>query len=183
MKAYLIGAVAAIALGMSAGTAQADAFLIQLDDTLPGGAVAGNTYQNGLLIQSVTFSNDQIVSPYTLWNGATLSNTFDNQFNFYEPDGVTLSDTVEISGNAGDKFFSVNFQSDAAGMTALLNGGVFIENGLFQEAVDPGTVSNGDFYDLQIASSSRVPEPLTLSLVGAGLAGAVAMRRRKKKIA
>ena len=32
-------------------------------------------------------------------------------------------------------------------------------------------------------SASSVPEPLTLSIVGAGLAGAVAMRRRKKKAA
>lgn len=33
-----------------------------------------------------------------------------------------------------------------------------------------------------VPTSTAVPEPLTLSLFGAGLAGAVAMRRRKKKV-
>jgi PEP-CTERM motif len=42
------------------------------------------------------------------------------------------------------------------------------------------TVSDSGLFD-NISDETEVPEPLTLSLFGAGLAGAVAMRRRKSK--
>jgi len=40
-----------------------------------------------------------------------------------------------------------------------------------------------DTFDIVGTESGQVPEPITLSLFGAGLAGAVAVRRRKKKAA
>ncbi len=183
MKASLFGAIAAL-LVTAAGVAQAaDNYLVQLDDTLPGGQVAGNTYKNGTLIQSVVFSGDAIISSYGLWSGATLNASFDNQFNYYDLDGVTLSDTVEVSGTAGDSFFYIDFRSASALAGALPNGGAYIEDGSFQQAVYPGTVSNGDYYNIQMASEADaggVPEPATWSLMllgVAGLGGALRSRR------
>ena len=146
MKASLASTIAVLALGLGAGGVQAaDNYLVQLDDTSSADTVTGNTYTNGALIQSVVFSGDRIVSSYGLWSGATVTSTFDNQYNYYEGDGVTLSDTVEISGNVGDTFITIAFNSDtdATPLTALASGGHFIEDGTFQPAVSPGTVRGG----------------------------------------
>jgi PEP-CTERM motif len=48
--------------------------------------------------------------------------------------------------------------------------------------LDPGSPGFG-YGDFIIAGSSAVPEPLTLSFFGAGLAAAAALRRRKKRTA
>jgi len=51
------------------------------------------------------------------------------------------------------------------------------------------TITNGggfetfDMDNLHFEANTNVPEPVTLSLFGAGLAGAIAMRRRKKNVA
>lgn len=186
MKASVIGTVAVLALGLGAGIAQAaDNYLIQLDDTNANDTIVANTYMNGPnLIQSVVFPDDTINAPYYLWSDATLIATFDNQFNYYEPDGVTLSDTVEVFGTAGDNFFTVQFFSDIEGgspLQALPNGGVNIETGQFQPGVLAGAVSNNDYYNLQIASDViEVPEPATwaMMIVGMGVVGLLARRRR-----
>jgi hypothetical protein len=188
VKASMVGAISALAVGLGAGVAQAaDSYLIQLDDTSRADTITGNTYKNGgaVPIQSVVFPDDMINAPYVLWSGATLIATFDNQFNYYETDGVTLSDTVEISGTAGNNFFQVVFLSDPNSLSALPNGGVNIETGKFQPGVLAGVVSNNDFYNLQIASDIDVPEPATwaMMLLGfGGLGAAMRFNRRKEAL-
>jgi len=46
-----------------------------------------------------------------------------------------------------------------------------------------GVGQGAGIYQLFVQDAHAVPEPLTLSLFGAGLAGAAALRRRKKKMA
>jgi hypothetical protein len=188
MKASVFGAVAVLALGLGFGVARAqtapDNYLIQLDDTSPTGSVIGNTYKNGTLIQSVPFCCDTLDSPYFLWSGATLTSSFDNQFNYYDPGSTVLSDTIEVSGTAGNDFFTIAFSSAVDGgpaLTPLPDGGTFFENGQFQEGIVSGVVSNGDFYNLEFASA--VPEPATWALMLAGFAGLGAALRSKRKTA
>jgi hypothetical protein len=44
-------------------------------------------------------------------------------------------------------------------------------------------VSNAAILTFGVSQAAAVPEPFTLALFGSGLAGAIAMRRRKKKVA
>lgn len=176
MKSFLVASIAVLALGWSAGVAlAADNYLIQLDDRALNDSITANTFKNGnpVPVQSLLFQNDEVNASYDLFSGATLINTFDNQFNYYEKDGKTLSDTVEVSGTAGNTFFNVAFLSDPNSLSPLPNGGFNIENGQFQQGVLAGIVSNGDFYNLEIASDINIPEPATWALMLVGFLGIV----------
>ena len=143
---------------LAATSAQAaNNYLVQLEDTEVNGTVTGNTYQNGTLIQSVAFCCETINQDYGLWDGAKLTTTFSNQYNFWEQtkDGsLVLSDTSELSGVAGNTFFHINFRSDGGPvpLEAYANGINLVEDGNWQDIVLAGTVSNGDFYAAQMRS-------------------------------
>jgi hypothetical protein len=86
--------------------------------------------------------------------------------------GTILDPTQEFFSTGGDdnpsnyRFFGA---TNAGGISSI-----FIAN-------DGGGIEVDDLQYGLLSSVSSVPEPVTLSLFGAGLAGVIAMRRRKKK--
>ena len=124
-----------LAFAMIAGNARADLFLFQWLDDEP--ALTGNTYQNGVLIQSVVVGDESYSDGYGLWNGATLLNDVNVNVNIYETDGVTLSDTWQLTGTAGAGFLNIPFNSDVDGssLTPLPNAISLIETGAFKRSL------------------------------------------------
>lgn len=116
-------------------------------------------------------------------------------FNIYDPGGVVLSDTLVISFTGQAPVVGVNlnnmsvdlvFRSDTEGvaltpLVTTVNGFNVIETGAFQN-LDPlieGTVPSSGFSLSFRSNVERVPEPITISLVGLGLAGLGFSRRKK----
>jgi hypothetical protein len=155
----------------------------------------------GTLISSVTLTNgsgaDLTASDgFTILpNGNYLINEgdADNSYDQYNPitgvriAGTNIADAPSVCGTSTGVdtdgthlFFSCNFNSvEETDFT-----GAGIEN-----FSDPGFAADGGWEDISLNQAApitppgTVPEPMTLSLFGAGIVGAFAMRRRKKNVA
>jgi hypothetical protein len=113
-----------------------------------------------------------------------LNSDVNIKWNIYEPDGITLSDTLSIVGTAGDNGLQIDFISDEwLGLPALavLPGGQpFRETGTWQTALDAIALSNGDTFTFQFRSS-ETPLPAAIWLFGSVLAGAAGLRKWLRK--
>lgn len=132
------------------------------------------TWQGGLQ-PTVYWSNGSDVLSAGFNPGSVSGHPVD-AFGFYAEGDLFQTDTFtlllsdgstvmqQINGDAGAKFFGW-VGSGITGLTLSTN--------------DGDSFAIGDFWE-GYSTSTSVPEPLTLSLFGAGLAGAAVMRRRKK---
>jgi len=110
----------------------------------------------------------------------------------YEPDGITLSDIFGMNCNGVS--CNLAFVSEIPGQSIDLTG-VDISNfyAVTELAGVPSTVFDASYYldpawlrsnpgsFARFVSANDVPEPATLTLFGAGIIGAAAIRRRRKR--
>jgi len=92
-------------------------------------------------------------------------------FNITLSDGLTLSATSDSTSDISPDAMLPDFIGFTS-LSALTSITIDMPDAVYYNAIDNFTFS--------ATTVSSVPEPFTLSLFGAGLAGAVAMRRRKK---
>ncbi|HEY2009092.1 MAG TPA: PEP-CTERM sorting domain-containing protein [Rhizomicrobium sp.] len=135
----------------------------------------GSSYPGGDFLTSDYASPDVITAtlPSVTAVGFNLGGLFDNSlainaFTILLSDGSSF--TVDVPGNESIQDGTLGFFG-VTSSTPLTSIRISLPDSPAYNAID----------NFEFASPSAVPEPLTLSLFGAGLAGAIAMRRRKAK--
>ena len=127
-------------------------------------AVLGPVGADGALSQTVSDTSGQVLNlTYWLAGVGDSPADFDATWN-----GSVISGSSETNYNSGGNYTEFSFDVAATGSDTLA----------FNFRDDPAYMA---FDNVSLVSTTSVPEPFTLSLFGAGLAGACAMRRRKKK--
>ncbi|HKU65347.1 MAG TPA: PEP-CTERM sorting domain-containing protein [Rhizomicrobium sp.] len=186
------GQLGPVGTPVASGTAFTTAGGVQGVVTFGGSGTGAGVYAQGVNWngdfhpnQSILFSGFNGATPIILtFNTPLASFTEDIQANFFGAftaqldaySGVTLLGSFFVNGNSSST-------PDTASALGVLDDVAEIDKIVY--SVTSCTLSCDQFAigGAGFGTSSRVPEPLTLSVFAAGLVGAAAMRRRKKKSA
>lgn len=107
--------------------------------------------------------------------GSVLGHTVD-AFGFYAEGDLFQSDEITLLLSNGESLMQTVDSQGGASFFGWVGSGI---TDITVSTNDGDDFAIGDFWEGYTTSTS-VPEPLTLSLFGAGLGGAAIMRRRKK---
>jgi hypothetical protein len=160
--------------------------------------------QTGVLLNTISLANATgFTDGLEYFNGKLIANREDGccssptHYDIYNLDGSLFqADFIVVDGNStGIAYDGTNFYTNSVFGNSF---SVWSSTGAFIKTVTEAPGSGYLIEDLSFDFAARsdtcggpgqppcdtgVPEPITLSLFGAGLAGAVAMRRRRKTIA
>ena len=209
MKSFRFAFIAAAAL-MALSSVAADALPVPPTLFQPQAGVAGPFEDNMFVfkpgtgvLESLGVTNTDIGACSTVLAGGcffTVPNPLGIPLNanqegrytlVYEPDGVTLSDIFGMTCNGAS--CNLAFLTEIPGQSIDLTG---VDTSNFYAVTEiagaPVTVFDATYYldptwlrnnpgSFARFVSTTVPEPATLTLFGAGILGAAAMRRRKKR--
>ena len=118
---------------------------------------------------------------------AFVSPGVDLRFNIFDPNSVTLSDTLQIVSAAGTDAFVLTFKSDVEGvpLSPLLNAASVVEDGTVQtEATIPlngGFAGQNFIVSVQSDVETAAPEPSSIQLLALGLLGMAIVAKRVER--
>jgi hypothetical protein len=114
-----------------------------------------------------------------------IGTPFSLLFNIYEPNRVTLSDTLQVFNPVGSTGVFATFQSDIEGSTLvpLVNGTTIIEDGTVQTAASVPLGGTGGTFTVRFQSDlDPVPEPRFIGLLSLAMLGIVVAAKRRATI-
>jgi opacity protein-like surface antigen len=170
----LLAAVAFAVLALAPAAAHADPLVFTLN----------NAAQTGMVGQTLTFSAT-VSNPGTSGNNSLTLNGDDSSFPSPPSPQLTLDDTLYFTNfdglvlNVGQSFTDNVFtvMIGAGALPGTYNGSFT----LFYDGGQTGQTATQNFRVTVQGASSAVPEPATVLLFGAGLAGIAAKVRRRHK--
>jgi hypothetical protein len=187
-------------VALTPGTTSLDGGLLNLTISI---VPVGDAAQDEWIVLTYKTARGPLSQPDEDWSmdpiglpAAVAANFTGAFYQFLNVDGQPIDQTNHIfnqtlmsnpiPGGAGNGEGTVGFVDPIGGPGALPDLGAFsdpfsiVTNAEGTTGVD-GFVQALEFAPVVPVTTTGVPEPFTLSLFGAGLAGAAAMRRRKKK--
>jgi hypothetical protein len=181
-SSLIAGLVTCVSLSPAA---QATTYVIQFDDSTDN--LVKNVFANGAPLSTTNLGGESFSGPFTIFGGS-LAGAVNSSFNFFEANGVTLSDTFSISSPGFGQNFNLNIVSDVEGgppLTPLTGATGMPEPTSFFTVLGPISVANSevlDTYTFQFRSDvDAVPLPGALPLFATGLAGLGLLGWRRKK--
>jgi len=171
-------------MGLAAGLAVSLATAANATPTLVG-TTTDPTGINNLVVDGTTY--DVTFSLFTL-NTFTQASTLSTDATNALDSALNALSVTELGEAAGDTFYFLDVDNSlsswegprcgpaCANWILASNGGTFV---LGQSSSFGGSYIEAA--DFKAVGTSSVPEPLTLSLFGAGVAGAAAAMRRRRK--
>ncbi len=154
------------------GLDPSNAFTVSQGDTIDATVTLDTAYS---IPTSISYTN--ILQIFTGSSFPAENTAVSGTFTFYDLGSpvATFSYGSTTSGQLAS--YAANFPPTNAGFTF----DSFTNDTLITSLPTPATVDGSYFFYDLVSPATPAPEPITLSLFGAGLLGTAALRRRKKK--